>query len=105
MSSSPPARAFSGITHMRIAGITLYAGLTSGYKWWEDAWNWVCGAAQDVGEFISDNIGLETHVEVTHREIELKTLLGGYEYGKSGSWSCGANSDKPIVLYAKKASQ
>ena len=28
MSSSPPARAFSGITHMRIAGITLYAGLT-----------------------------------------------------------------------------
>lgn len=77
----------------------------SGYKWWEDAWNWVCGAAQDVGEFISDNIGLETHVEVTHREIELKTLLGGYEYGKSGSWSCGANSDKPIVLYAKKASQ
>ena len=58
-----------------------------------------------MGEFISDNIGLETHVEVTHREIELKTLLGGYEYGKSGSWSCGANSDKPIVLYAKKASQ
>ena len=77
----------------------------SGYKWWEDAWNWVCGAAQDVGEFISDNIGLETHVEVTHREIELKTLLAGYEYGESGSWSCGANSDKPIVLYAKKASQ
>ena len=28
MSSSPPARAFSGITRMRIAGITLYAGLT-----------------------------------------------------------------------------
>ena len=30
---------------------------------------------------------------------------GWYEYGESGSWSCGANSDKPIVLYAKKASQ
>ena len=77
----------------------------SGYKWWEYAWNWVCGAAQDVGEFISDNIGLETHVEVTHEKINLKTLLGWYEYGESGSWSCGANSDKPIVLYAKKASQ
>ena len=58
-----------------------------------------------MGEFISDNIGLETHVEVTHEKINLKTLLAGYEYGESGSWSCGANSDKPIVLYAKKASQ
>ena len=28
MSSSPQARAFSGITHMRIAGITLPAALT-----------------------------------------------------------------------------
>ena len=28
MSSSPPARAFSGITHMRIAGITLLWDMT-----------------------------------------------------------------------------
>ena len=77
----------------------------SGYAWWNDAWDWLCGALQDVGEFINSTFGCETQVEITHKEIELHTLFGWIEHGEDVSTSSGVNSDKPIVFYTKTASK
>ena len=77
----------------------------SGYAWWDDAWDWICGALEDVGDFVGSTFGCETQVEISHEEIKLSNLFIDIEQGEDVSTSYGVNSDKPIVFYTKSASK